>query len=360
MNSAGGAGAILYAEVPSFYAAVERLADPSLEGRPVLVGGHPRKGGKVQSASWEAQEAGVAVGMPMLDALERCPAAGRVRTNMKRYREAAGVLLVCLRRVVQELEPAGLGGAYIDTRTRREQPETLAGRLAEKVKAELGLCLRAGIAPAKFLAKLAAEEVGQEGVRRIRSNEVSAFLGPLSVSRLPRVGPKAVVTLQELGVTTIGELLTVDAVLLERALGNRGLEILRLAQVRDTSAVRVARCPGSISREVTIARTEADRPDLPSLLSELARGLEVGLERQGLEARRVAVRVRGRDQVVTTRSLTLRGPIRSAVEVCQAASTLLGRTGVEARSMHSLCITLAGLSPAGVEESQLDLFSTAR
>ena len=111
MSRTGAEGTILYADVPSFYAAVERLADASLGGRPVLVGGDPRKRGKVQSASREALAAGVALGMPMIEALERCPAARRVQTDMKRYREASGKLAVCLRRVAEEIEPAGLGGA---------------------------------------------------------------------------------------------------------------------------------------------------------------------------------------------------------------------------------------------------------
>ncbi|MBW2716277.1 MAG: DNA polymerase IV, partial [Deltaproteobacteria bacterium] len=106
--------AIMFAEVPCFYAAVERADDPALAKRPIIVGGDPRKRGLVQGASEEALAAGVKLDQPVHEALKLCPEARMARTNMKRYREVSGRLFVCLRRGFGRLEPFGLGAAYLD------------------------------------------------------------------------------------------------------------------------------------------------------------------------------------------------------------------------------------------------------
>jgi len=179
---------VLYAEVPGFYAEIERAAHPELAGRPVLVGGDPRKGGTVQSASREAVGEGVTPGMAVVAALERCPRAKTFRTDMRRYREVSARLRAILRRFLDRLEPAGLGAAYLDATGVARPPEALAGDLVKAVGEGLGLPLRVGVSSAKFLARLAAEEAG-EGIHRIAAGEETAFLAPLPVERLPGVGP---------------------------------------------------------------------------------------------------------------------------------------------------------------------------
>ena len=178
-------GAVLYAEVPGFYAEIERASDPERSERPLIVGGHPRKGGRVQSASQAAALAGGEPGMAMQDALQRCPRARTVRTDMKRYREVAQRLRACLRQEAARLETAGLEACYLEA---RGEPESLAETLRRRVRDELGLPLRVGIAPVKFLAKLAAEECGWDGQRRIAAGEEGAFLDALPVAdEVPRV-----------------------------------------------------------------------------------------------------------------------------------------------------------------------------
>jgi len=167
---------ILFAEVPCFYAAVERADESSLVDRPIIVGGDPRKRGLVQGASEEALAAGVMLDQPVHDALRLCPEARAVRTNMKRYREVSGRLFVCLRRGFDRLEPFGLGAAYLDVTSSPDLPEEIARRLQGIVADELGLGLRAGIAAGKFHARLAAGDRSGEisraprrrGSRRIR------------------------------------------------------------------------------------------------------------------------------------------------------------------------------------------------
>jgi DNA polymerase-4 len=350
---------ILYAEIPCFYAAVERNDDPALQARPVIVGGDPRKRGRVQAASPDALAAGVEVGMPMIQALERCPAARAVKTNMKRYREVSGLFRASLRRVVDSLEPMSLEAAYLDPSplAPEEKPEEIAWQLQESVKQELGLPLRVGIAAVKFLAKLAAEEAPCDGVRRVRIGEEAAFLAPLPLCRLPGVGPKTLATLAEFGATTVGELLAIPAVEIEARLGNHGLRILEYARGEDSAPIRAARHPNTVSQEYTFQEPQVDLSLLDERLQRLCSGLEASLRRQGLLARRIAIKVRYADSETVTRSRTLGRPIGLAGEMHHVASELIERTHAGTRAIRLLGVALSGLSPMGRSDGQLELFS---
>lgn len=348
--------ALLYAEVPGFYAEVERARDPQLARRPVVVGGDPRKRGLVQAASLDAQAAGVELGMEMLAALERCPQARSLRTHMRRYRDAAGQLRSCLRRVVPRLEPAGLGAAFLDPHGAEEAPGALAARLRELTDKELGLPLRVGIAPVKFLARLAAEEVGREGIREVTADQVEAFLAPLPVLRLPGVGPRTASTLAELGATTVGDLARLDRAALEAALGNHGLAILEASRGRGETRVRASSHPRSLSFESTLAAAERDLGLLTEQLAELARRLAEALQLDSLEARRVVVKVRYLDQETTTRSRTLPHPIAGSSEIEDVARELLRRTQAGARAVRLVGVSLSSLVRAEPDDRQLSLF----
>jgi DNA polymerase-4 len=347
---------ILYAEIPSFYAAIERNDDPALGGRPVIVGGDPRKRGQVQAASPDALAQGVEVGMPMLEALERCPAARAVKTNMKRYREVSGLLRACLLRSVEALEPMSLEAAFLDPGSAAD-PERVAARLQETVKQELGLLLRVGIAPVKFLAKLAAEQAALDGVHHIRPGEEAGFLAPLSLDRLPGVGPKTLSTLAECGASSVAQLLKLEPTELEGRLGNHGLRILEYARGEDAAPIRAARHPKTFSQEHTFEEPQLDRIALGERLQRLASGLEAGLAQQQLLARRIAIKVRYEDSETVTRRQTLARPVGLAAEMYRTADQLLDRTHAGSRPIRMLGMTLSGLSPASQADRQLDLFS---
>jgi nucleotidyltransferase/DNA polymerase involved in DNA repair len=356
MSGTGPEPVVLYAEVPDFYAEVERGSDTSLRGRALVVGGDPAKRGKVKSASHEARAAGVLLGMDTSEALDRCPEAEWIKTDVRRYRESAGALNVCLRNAAGSLEPDGLGAAWVELSGRRERPGAVAARLVEDVERALGLPLRIGIAPAKFLAKLLAHRVESGGVRRVRRGEIADFLRPLPVGELPGVGRNTVASLERLGAPTIGALLRLDTQLLEDELGNHGLKILEHARGEDHSAIRASRHPASISREAKL------EPDLGGgeagldVLGRLAHQLEMALDRQGLRARRVALKLDCSGQPSITRSATLGDPIFRATDVLRAARELFERAGAAQRPVRTVGLTLAGLADAGAEDRQLDLF----
>jgi len=358
-----GAAPILYACVPGFYAAVERLRLAGVERRPILVGGDPRKRGRVQSASPDAMARGVAEGMPMLEALERCPDARRVATDMAHYRAVSGALRAALRQHVEALEPDGLGAAFLDLRDEPEAVTAVARVLIARVEADTGLALSVGGGPSKGIAKLAAESleagrgVAEASVRVVSAEEVGAFLDPLPVERLPGVGPRTAATLRELGAATIGALRALPVHEIEEALGNHGLEILERAGGKDPDgAVRSSRHPASVSRETALEAPLAAGEGLDRALLELARALESNLARHDLRAGRIALRLRLADGREQTRSRSVEGGLQAAPEIAAEARMLLERFDLGGSGVRGVRLTLAGLAPAGVRDRQLDLF----
>jgi nucleotidyltransferase/DNA polymerase involved in DNA repair len=348
--------AILFAEVPCFYAAVERADDPALAKRPIIVGGDPRKRGLVQGVSEEALAAGVKLDQPVHEALKLCPDARMARTNMKRYREVSGRLFVCLRRGFDRLEPFGLGAAYLDVTGAPKSPDEIAGRLENIVAEDLGLALRVGIASGKFLARLAAEEAGANGSFRVDPDQQAAFLSPFSVTRLEGVGAKTAATLAELGAQQIGQLLEIGASTLQEALGTHGLRIHAYAAGHDDRPVRAASHPKSVSRESTLEES-LDVGVLTSVIEDLSRRLEDDLHAQGLSAGRVAVKIRFSDRSANSRSQTLAASISSWAEIQRLAVGLLAHTEAGSRPARGLGIQLGRLQKSEDADRQLDLFS---
>jgi DNA polymerase-4 len=351
---------VLFAEVPCFYATVEAGQDPSLAGRPIIVGGDPRKRGLVQAASPEALLSGVEPEMTMLEALRLCPRAKAVRTDMALYRDVSRRLFACLRRGFPRLERFGLGAAFFDVSGAGQAPEEISARLQELVAEALDLPLRVGIASGKFLARLAAEEADASGVRRIPLGQERAFLRPLAVTRLEGVGRKTAAALAELGAQTIGDVLELGRERLEAAFGAHGLRIFALANAEEDAPVRAARHPQSLSREVTIRSEALDRSVLAEHLQDLARYLEAELQRQDLSAARVTLKVRYADQGTQTRSQSLAAALGGAADIQALALRLLDRTQAGSRPIRGFGLQLSKLAPAADADRQLDLFPPSR
>jgi DNA polymerase-4 len=347
----------LFAEVDCFYASVERADDPSLSGRPVVVGGDPRKRGLVAGASREALAAGVKLDMPVVDALKLCPDARATRTDMHRYREVSRRLLVCLRRDREELEPFGLSAAYFEVSADEAEARQVAASLRAAVAEQMGLDLRVGIASGKFLARLAAEESGPDGIAWVGPESETRFLQGLDVLRLEGVGEKTAATLAELGASTIGEVLALGRDRLQQALGTHGLRIHSYASGVDGRPVRVQRHAQSLSREATLPET-TDLDELGGHLLDLADRLERELREQALKACRIAVKVRFSDRGTTTRSQTLATAVGTASAIQEAAARLLTNTQAGSRPARGVGIQLSRLEREAESDRQLDLFPT--
>jgi DNA polymerase-4 len=347
---------IVFADVPGFYAEVERATRPELAGRPVIVGGDPRKRGLVQAATRDARDAGVVEGMLVELAQLRCQGVRTLRTDMPRYREMDKRLRACLGAACERLEPVGLGAAFLDVRELREPAAELAARLRANVSRELGLPLRAGAGPVKFVARLAAEEAAPDGFLGVEASEAERFLAPLAVSRLPGVGPNTVARLAELGARTIGELVALGRPALEAKLGNRGLELLAAALGRGDDRVRASRHPQTLSQEATLGAGEIDRVALADQLRGLADRLERALALEGLVARRLVLRVRFADGEGATRSQSFERGLASGPDLFAEAHALLARTDAGSRPVRLLGLAATSLERPRRDERQLSLF----
>ncbi len=355
---------VLFAEVPCFYAEVERSRDASLARRPVIVGGDPRKRGLVQAATSDAQDDGVRPDMPVSEAITLCPRARLLRTDMARYREVSRRMFACMRRRLASLEAHGLGGAYFDVTSDGETLAELVSELEERVKVDVGLSLRAGVASGKFLARLAACEAGQSGLCIVPPGKEAAFLGPLGVDRLDGVGRKTAGTLEALGVRTIAEVVDLGRDGLERALGVHGIRLYDLARGRDDTRVRAV-SPKSISRESTLREGAAgvgsvDIAVFSATLQQLTRALDAELALQGVAAGKLILKVRFSNQEKTTRSETFRSPTASAADLHDCALRLLARTEAGSLPVRGLGVQLGNLAPAEDAHRQLDLFTSHR
>lgn len=349
-------GVLLYVEVPGFYAEVERALRPELAGRPVIVGGDPRKRGLVQAATADARAAGVVAGMPVEEALARCRGARALRTEMARYREMDKRVRACIGRVCERLEPAGLGAAYLDVRAMHATSAAIARQLRDGIGAELQLPLHVGAAPTRALARIACERAGEGGYLGITAAEVARFLAPLPVTCLPGVGPNTAARLAELGAPSVGALIALGRARIERELGNHGLAILASAAGQGDDRVRSARHPQTLSQEATLAAGEIDRVALAEQLRGLAERLERALSLEGLVTRRVVLKLRYADGERVTRTQSLERGLATAGELLGLAQDLLARTHAGSRPVRLLGLTASGLERPRRDERQLSLF----
>ena len=346
---------MLYAEVPGFYAQVERAARPDLVGRPIVVGGDPRKAGLVQAVSPEAEVAGVRPGMSMLDALGLCPVARPLITDMRRYREAGVHLCACLRRASEWIEEAALGAAYAET-PEGGDPEALGQAWRESVAAELGLPLRVGIAPVKFAARLAAQEAGPTGIQkgsgpqsssrfcaRSRSDDWTVW-APTPKPSWPstRCARWASWPRWDRGWRSCW------------ATGAWSCWPWRRGAT--ASPVRATRHPKTLSLELTLSSEQVDTGVLSERLQELAEALERRLSLEGLMARRVALKLRYADGRTVSRRTTLGSAIAESAEIHAAGLALLRRTQAGARPVRLVGLALTELDVAERDDRQLELF----
>lgn len=355
MTSRGGpASPVGYAEVPDFHVEVVRRDDPDLRDRSILVGGDPAKRGKVVAASADLRAQGITEGMGMAEALSRAPRARWVRTDIHHAREVSGLLRAAIRREVDAVEVEGLAGFYMPVPRDPEAAVALAARLEARVAERTALPLRMGIAPVRFAARLAAEDAGASGLHRIAPDAFEAYLLAQPLERLPGVGPKTAARLAELGVTDVPRLRALGLERLEVLLGNHGRSLWMLACGEDPKPLRTRRHPSTLSREETL--DGSDVQEVEAALGRLSASLEAALRRDGLRARRLALRLVDLDARVVTRSAALEGGADQAAALANAARRLLARTDPETGSVRRVALILKGLEVSGATDRQLDLF----
>lgn len=299
---------ILHVDMDEFFAAVEKLDNPELRGQPLLIGGDPKGRGVVATASYEARTFGCHSAMPMATAVRLCPQAIIIRPRGRRYGEVSEQVFAIFERFTPLIEPLSIDEAFLDiTGTERllGPPRQAAANLKQAIQEEVGLTASVGLAPNKFLAKLASDMDKPDGLTVVPKDGVQAFLDPLPIRKLWGVGPSTAAVIGRLGVQTVGQLRAIDPAELTRQLGSTGEHLARLARGLDDRSVTPNSQAKSIGQEVTFPRDIADPDELRSVLLGQVEQVARRCRRHGLAARTVTIKVRYGDFKTITRSHTL-------------------------------------------------------
>jgi DNA polymerase-4 len=338
---------ILHVDMDAFFVEVERLRDPSLRGRPVVVGGTgPRA--VVAAASYEVRPFGVRSAMPMSAARRACPGLIVVPPDRSAYSEASERLFELFREFTPLVEGLSVDEAFLDVRGLRHHfgdPGEIGTAIRQRIRDELSLPASVGVAASKFVAKLASERAKPDGLLWVRVGDQQAFLDELDVSELWGVGVATKAALERLGVETVADLGSVPPGLLERAVGESHAAHLRdLAAGHDPRPVEPDQRARSISVEHTFDRDLSSTDEIRSALAGHADEVTRRLRRAGLRARTVTLKVRDSEFHTVTRSETLAGSVDVSTAVFKTVMRLLERVELGAgRKIRLLGIGLSGL-----------------
>jgi len=351
---------IAHVDMDAFYAAVEVHDDASLAGLPVVVGGPPEKRGVVAAASYEARKFGIHSAMPMARAVSLCPDLVRISPRMPRYREMSGKIQGVLRSFSPLVEPLSLDEAFLDlTGTERSLglPQEAGVRIKAAIRAETGLTASVGIAPNKFLAKLASDEDKPDGLTLVTAEDAVAFVQALPVERIWGVGEKTAAKLHRLGFTTTLEIAKAEPSFLKRHFGLLGLRLHELAWARDDRPVVPQTETKSVSHELTFVKNQRSAELLQGVLLGLCGQVARRLRRGYLVGRTVNMKLRYGDFTTVTRQGLSGHPTDDADEIYSVASRLLEEERqADGRPVRLLGVGVTGLLHRG--QLNLDLFGS--
>lgn len=349
---------ILHVDMDAFYASVEERERPELRGLPVIVGGSPEGRGVVSAANYEARKYGVHSAMPAAKAVRLCPHAIRIRPRMGFYVQVSRQIRAIFDRYTPEVEPLSLDEAFLDV----TGCESLFGsaidigrRIKTEIQDELNLVASVGIAPNKFLAKLASDLEKPNGFTVIPEEQIQSILAPLPISRIWGVGKVTQRKFEAAGIATFGQLRELTKEHASQLFGTSGEHFWKLAHGLDDRRVVPEREAKTISHESTFPKDIDDLEILHSWLLELTEQVGARLRARRYVGKTVQIKVRYSDFHTITRSRSLESPTNSTDRLWQVASKLL-QTSLPPRRLE---IRLLGMGVSNLEEArpvQLHLF----
>jgi DNA polymerase-4 len=352
---------IVHIDMDAFYASVEQRDNPELRGKPVIVAW---KGNRsvVCAASYEARKFGVRSAMPAVRAERLCPDAIFVPPDFTRYRAVSRLTREILNRHTDLVEPLSLDEAYLDVTENKTGLPTatrVAITIREQIRQELNLTASAGVAPNKFLAKLASDWRKPDGLFVIQPEEVDSFLLPLPVSRLPGVGKVTEKRLEELGVRAVKDLRELDRPALENAFGRYGMRLHELARGLDNNQVVPNRPTKSISAEDTFERDVALSETEP-MIRRMAETVWAASRKESRIARTVVLKLKTSDFNILTRSHTPESPPSSCEELTAIALGLRDRVYLSPEQLFRLVgVGLSNFHEPEDQGSQQFLFAAS-
>jgi DNA polymerase IV len=329
---------ILHVDMDAFYASVEQRDNPGLRGRPVVVGGDPDKRGVVAAASYEARTYGVHSAMPMSRAVRLCPSLVIVHPDFNKYRTVSQQVFAIFRSITPLVEPMSLDEAYLDvTENAWNEP------LKDEIRAVTSLTASAGVAPNKFLAKIASGWKKPDGLTVIAPERVESFLQGLPVDALWGVGPVTAKKLRAAGIEKLTDIRTASPAMLHATVGSLADWLQQLARGEDDRPVVAEHEPKSSGSENTFAHDLTDIHDIRDEIAAMARDAAAWLLRHALYARTVTIKVRYHDFTTITRSHT-ENPTRDEANIVHRAVALLDRTDAGRQPVRLLGVSVHNLS----------------
>ena len=341
---------ILHVDMDAFYASVEQRDNSALRGRPVAVGGDPDKRGVVAAASYEARAFGVRSAMPMSRAVRLCPSLVIVHPDFNKYRTVSQQVFAIFRSITPLVEPMSLDEAYLDvTENAWKEPlgMTVARRLKHEIRAATSLTASAGVAPNKFLAKIASGWKKPDGLTVIAPERVESFLQGLPVDALWGVGPVTAKKLRAAGIEKLTDIRTADPAKLHDTVGSLAEWLQQLARGEDDRPVVAEHEPKSSGSENTFTHDLTDVTDIRDEIAAMARGAARWLTKHALYARTVTIKVRYHDFTTLTRSHT-EDPTRDEANIVRRAVALLERTDAGRQPVRLLGVSVHNLSETPV------------
>jgi DNA polymerase IV len=337
---------IVHLDMDAFYASVDMRDDPALRALPVAVGGSPEGRGVVAAASYEARAFGVRSAMPMARALRLCPQLVIVRPDFAKYHEVSQQVMAILRSCTELVEPLSLDEAYLDVTENRwgiAYGSMVAKELKRRIFEATRCTASAGVAPNKFLAKIASGYRKPDGLTVISPERIESFLQELPVDALWGVGPVTARKLRAIGIHRLVEVRTADPQKLQAAVGSLADWLRQLSHGDDPRPVTPDRESKSSSTENTYAQDLAELSAIREELERMARENAQWLARHQLGARTVTIKVRYADFTTVTRSHTLSMPTNDADVIASWAKDLVERTEAGTRPVRLLGVRVAGL-----------------
>jgi len=346
----------------AFYASVEQLDNPAYKGKPVIVGADPKDGGGrgvVAACSYEARKFGVRSALPISKAWKLCPQGVYVRPRMSRYVEVSQQVMAIFRDFTDLVEPLSIDEAFLDVTgsfALHGSAEVIARKIKDTIRDTTRLTASVGVAPNKFLAKVASDLQKPNGLVVVSEARITEFLHPLPVSRLWGVGPKTELRLRPLGIKTIGDVAAMSREALIQKLGSLGEHLHQLSNGHDDRPVIANWQAKSISNETTFDRDTRDRDLLIRTIHELADEVGRRLRADKCRARRVTLKLRYENFETHTKQTSLERPTQSNTEIAKIAVALFNHFPLD-RRIRLIGVGSAELVREQTDPSQTDLFA---
>jgi len=338
---------ILHVDMDAFYASATLLSHPHLVGTPVIIGGGHR--GVVLSATYEAREFGVTSAMPMARARRLCPHATVLSPDHELYARISAAVMETFKQVTPYVEPLSLDEAFLDVAgaiRRLGSPATIAAAIRDTIADEQGITCSVGVAPTKFVAKLASGLAKPDGMVVVPVDQVVSFVQQLPVGALWGVGDRTEEQLLRLGLVTVADIAHTPVATLRKALGEHGAALHDLAWGRDPRRVSPARVEKSVGADETFAADIDDPAEIHRRLLRLAHKTAARARDGGMMGRTVTIRVRFSDFTTITRSRTLREATDVGRDVYLVAKELFDALGLQRARIRLVGMRLEGLIDA--------------